>query len=382
MKEQSLRVAMVVPSLRGGGLERVTSDLAAALAERGVVVAVFTTGGLGVHASRLSARGIVVHDCSEGRWRIRGYPARLVRALRNFAPDVVHAHSGTWFTARVASIVLRHSRLVFTEHGRYPPEPWRRRVVERWCARGTARIVAVSEATAAYLADFLRLPEKPRVIVNGVNLSDFGADPAARNAIRAEIGATSDELLVIAVGRLVPVKNHELLIRAVAMARGRGVSVRLAIAGTGPLQATLESLVGELGMNNYTHLLGFRTDVNRILSAGDVFALTSTTEGLPISLLEAMAVGLPVVASEVGGIPAALGNPPAGLLFPSGDADALCGGIERLASISNVRQALVAAGKTLLAQYDISAHADAYLNLYLSVYHDSRPDAREEAPSW
>ncbi|HUF29318.1 MAG TPA: glycosyltransferase family 4 protein, partial [Gemmatimonadaceae bacterium] len=176
MTARKLRVAQVTPSLRGGGLERLVRDLALALPQRGHEAAVFCLRGLGMYADELTAAGIQVYDCQERALRLRGYPAALIRALRDFAPDVIHAHSGTWFAATVAKSRLRSPRLVFTDHGRYPPEPWVRGRIERWCHRRTDGFVAVTSALARYDRKYLDLPEEPRVVLNGIDLAPYASN--------------------------------------------------------------------------------------------------------------------------------------------------------------------------------------------------------------
>jgi glycosyltransferase involved in cell wall biosynthesis len=358
---------MVVPSLRGGGLERLARDLVMALQDQGLEPAVFCIAGVGLYADELRARGIAVHDCTERRLRLRGVPLRLLRALAGFRPDIIHAHTGTWYAAAVARTLLRSPRLVFTDHGRYPPEPRARALVERWCYGRTDRFLAVSPALATYVQEFLHLPAPPEVAENGVDLEPFQDAAGARARLRAEWQLGEQDVLALAVGRFAPVKDHAGLLDAFARAAGRAPALRLAFAGTGALEAALRARAGELGVAEQVRFLGFRTDVAACLRATDLFVISSTTEGLPVSLLEAMAAGLPVVSTAVGGIPDALGEPPGGILVPPGDPERLADALASAALDPELRARLGARSLQNVQRFSLSAFVRRYSELYTTL---------------
>lgn len=362
-RRPATRVAIVVPSLRGGGLERLARDHALAIKERGYESAVFCLNGLGVHAGELRDAGIVVHDCREGRFRLRGVPLRLIRRLAGFRPAIIHAHSGTWFPAVVAKLALGSPRLVFTDHGRYPPEPRLRAKIERWCYGRTDQFVAVSSPLAEYVRVYLGLSGMPSVVPNGIDLAAYGgADRETRARLRAEWGVGADEMLVLAIGRLTPVKNYAGLLEACALASTDAPSLRLAVLGAGPLEEELRTRARALGTR--VIFLGYRSDVADCLRASDLFVNSSLTEGLPVSLLEAMASGIPIVASDVGGIPEGLGTPPAGLLVPPGENATLARTLAQVAADAALRASLGARARARAQQYSLSRMSDAYCALY------------------
>ena len=362
------RVAIVVPSLRGGGLERLARDLALSIRERGYEPALFCLNGLGTYAESLGGTGIDVHDCREGVLRLRGVPIRLMRALARFDPAIIHAHSGTWLPSAVAKTLLARHGLVFTDHGRYPPEPWTRRIVEQWCHGRTDRFIAVTDALALYVRDFLRLRVTPDVVYNGIDVDAYGGRSGSTRArLRSEWGVPDGDVVAAAVGRFVPVKNHAALLRAAAGARQRGARVHLALVGTGALEPLMRELARSLDLEEHVSFLGFRDDVADCLAASDLFVNASTTEALPVSLLEAMATSLPTLATAVGGVPEALGDPPAGLLVAAGDEDALARGLVTLSADPALRKTFAERARRRAERYSLQAFTDGYCAVYSSL---------------
>jgi len=278
---------------------------------------------------------------------------------------VVHAPSGTWLPGAVASRLL-DVPLVFTDHGRYPPEPRSRALIQRWCARRTDRIVAVSAPLAAYVQDFLGLASSPSVIPNGIDLAPFRARGDERGRLRAEWSIPAGAVLAIAVGRFAPVKNHVGMIRALAAASRTSSSLHLALLGTGPLEPDIRAEARRLGVLDRVRFLGFRSDVPACLTAADLWLLASSTEGLPIALLEAMAAGLPIVATAVGGIPDALGDPPAGRLVPPGDDAALGEALAAAARDEDWRRRAGALVQERSRSFSLDVMRDSYLAAYMA----------------
>lgn len=362
--DNRLRVAIIAQSLDDGGLEKLVRDLALGLDRNKFEPGVFALRELGIYATDLEEANIPVRFCPEPRIRIRGIPGTLIKRLFDFRPDIIHAQSGTWFSAAVAKIVLRRPKLVFTEHGRYPPEPRLRAVLERWCAKRTSIVTAVSGAAAQYLRDFLDLPSTPRVLPNGIDLDTYRArDPETRAKLRSEWDIEDHETLFAFVGRMVPVKNHAGLLRALACLE-KTSGVRAAFFGQGPLEQQVRDLAASLGMLDRVRFLGFRTDIPACLHASDAFVLPSTTEGMPVSLLEALAAGLPIVASDVGGVSEVLGQPPAGILVPSGDTRQLAEAMARLAGSRGLRDRLAIRAKERSEAFGLEAFATRYAEVY------------------
>jgi glycosyltransferase involved in cell wall biosynthesis len=201
---------------------------------------------------------------------------------------------------------------------------------------------------------------KLQVIDNGIDLARFAPDARARAEARRELGVPDDAWVVGTVGRLVDLKNHALLVRALAP-----TGQHVVIVGEGPERAALEELVAALGVGARVCLAGRRADVPRMLTAFDVFALPSTSEGLPLVLPEAMATALPVVATRVGGVPQVVDEGVTGFLVPSQDEAALRDRLATLAADPGRARAFGARARELaLERYSLERMWAAYRAIY------------------
>jgi len=261
----------------------------------------------------------------------------LVRALR---PDIVHTHSSKAGVAgRIAARVARVP-CVHTVHGWgfKPGAPAARRYLalaaEGVTARLASRIVCVSSHDAV-LAERYRMVDPSRVVTirNGISPVAPIADPSVEPAT------------AIMTARFQEPKDHRCLLRAFKEAAWQHPSARLHLVGNGPELAACRELVREMGLGDRVVFLGERFDVPALLSQSQVFVLASRHEGLPISILEAMRAGLPVVATGVGGIPEAVENGVTGLLTPRGDASALASALGALLADSALRARMGASGR-------------------------------------
>jgi glycosyltransferase involved in cell wall biosynthesis len=226
-------------------------------------------------------------------------------------------------------------------------------------------ITTVSEDLASFLAEALKLRRSWLAVVhNGIPLPPplSAAERTARRAsARTAIGVPPDGPLLIAVGNLYPVKGHATLVRALAQLPG----ARAAIAGRGEEESSLRNLAGELGLSDRFHLLGLRDDVDTVFAAGDVFVQPSLSEGLPLAVLEAMAAGLPVVATRVGGIAEAVEDGCTGHLVPPADPERLAGALRLTLELPDRGAALGAAGRARAeTEFSVETMARRYRALY------------------
>jgi glycosyltransferase involved in cell wall biosynthesis len=266
----------------------------------------------------------------------------LVRAVRRFRPAIVHTHTAkAGMLGRLAAVIGGRPRpiIVHTYHGHvlegyFGPV---RNAFYRWLERRLARVsdalIGVSQAT---VDDLVRLRIAPaskfRVVPIGLDLGAFtNATADNGRAFRDEAGVGQGDVLLTWVGRLVPIKRVDVLLRAFARARADGAPGRLAIVGDGELRPQLTELASELGMAEHVWFAGYREDMVGVAAASDVAVLSSDNEGTPVSLIEAAAAATPAASTAVGGV-ADVVTERTGMLAPAGDSDALGDAIARLAS--------------------------------------------------
>jgi glycosyltransferase involved in cell wall biosynthesis len=337
-------VAFLLPTLdRIGGAERLTLQLARGLLDRRWRISMVTLSGDGGsqvrEAQELKAAGVAFYSlrmrhglADPGGW------LRWRRWLREAAPEIVHAHLPH------AALLARWSRpcapvrvLVDTLHSS-ATGPVLRRLGYRLSRLLPDCVTAVSEAAArTHLSAAMVDPARLVVLPNGVDLAHWKPDPAARAALRRAEGLEG-EFLWLAAGRLDPVKDYPTLLGAMAALPASAV---LRIAGAGPLEGDLRRLVQALGLAERVRFLGFVEDLRPWMQAADALALSSLWEGLPLTVLEASACGLPVAATDVPGTREAVDAGETGFLSPAGDARALAQSMRRILELSPAdRQAM------------------------------------------
>ena len=252
---------------------------------------------------------------------------KLYRLIKAEKPDIIHTHTakaGTlgriagsmyrWLTWGTLVGRPRRIRMVHTFHGHvfhsyYSPAKTRAFLaIERTLARATDRIVVLSDQQLDEINKKFRVGNLERfaVVPLGIDIEQFDSDPSVRQKLRAEFGVQESDVVVGFVGRLTEIKNISLLLHAAARIRERK-DVKFAIVGDGHLRPDLEQKAASLDIGSNTIFLGNRSDISDIYSALDIVALTSLNEGTPLSLIEAMAAGKPVISTGVGGVRDLLG---------------------------------------------------------------------------
>jgi glycosyltransferase involved in cell wall biosynthesis len=294
--------------------------------------------------------------------------AELVTLMRRERPDIVHANSSkAGVLGRTAAVIARVPVRIFTVHGwAFKAHAGAAAALYRWADRAMAPLTTVTicdsetERLAGLAARTCRA-NRTVVISTGV---DAGAVPLARH--------DGEPTRLVSVGRLAAPKDPHTLVRALAALGERPFSTQ--IVGDGPERAAVEAEVGAHGLEGRVELLGDRRDVPRLLADSDVFVLSSRSEGAPLSVLEAMAAGLPVVASAVGGVPEQVADGATGLLVPPGDPAALASALERLLADPELRRRLGTAGRERVRErFDLAAVRRAHVDLYERVLAGSMP---------
>ncbi len=321
-ESRPVRLLLVVDSLEVGGAERLVADLAVALRRKGydVTVACSVAGDL---SGLLGKAGVPVRPLLDRLVKRRLSPVyawRLRRVLRRERFDLVHAHVYASTAAAAIATLGTDVPLVITEHTEASWQDWRARRVSRWVYRRAKHIIAVSTPIRRRLIERDGVsPDLITIIPNAVVPAQEGypdATPGLPTGLR-------ERPLVGVVARLQPEKGVANFLKAAARVAPLFPEAHFVIAGDGPLRQELAALAEELGLRDRAHFLGFWPDAAALMRSVDVLVVPSLTEGSPLVTLEAMAAGVPVVASAVGGIPDQVRHDKEGLLVPPDDAGAL-----------------------------------------------------------
>ena len=239
---------------------------------------------------------------------------------------------------------------------------WVRQLAFRYRLGGVVP-VAVADEVRASIQQLYGYPDPP-LIPNGVPTTEYAPDPDARAQWRQAHGIEPHATVLVHVGRFAPPKNHALLVEAFAQVRS-DAPLYLLLVGAGELEDAVREQVAGLGLQGRVRFLGVRADVADILRASDMFVLSSRWEGNPLSVMEAMAAGLPVVSTAVGGVPELVRDRETGLLVPSEDAGALTRAVQALVDDPVRRQAMGAAARQhAVAHFDIRHTVRGYEQLY------------------
>jgi glycosyltransferase involved in cell wall biosynthesis len=360
------RVMQVVLSLVPGGTEHLVLEICKRLPpEYGTVVCCLD--GEGEWAATLQARGIDV----QALHRRPGFRPQIGREIARLAAerniDVLHCHQYSPFVyGRIAAMWNRRLKIVYTEHGRLSDAPpsWKRRLVNPLLARFDGAIIAVSHELRDYMIESGFPRERVRVIHNGIEPA-HAATPLDRRRARTLLGLDERAFVVMTVARLDPVKDLGTLLDAFAIARKRVPSARLVIVGDGPERQRLEDRAGRDDLAGSVVITGYRSDVRALLPAADIYASSSISEGVSITILEAMATGIPVVATAVGGTPEILSDGAGGILVPSRDPARMAAAISSRAEDHRRRTALAAAARRRLeTSFTIDRMVDDYARSY------------------
>ena len=364
-------LAYVVNALNPGGTEKLVVQMSLAFAAE-FRVYVFCLDEPGLWAGELREQGIPV-ICL---WRQPGLdlriPFRLAHELRTCNAEIIHAHQCTaWFYSALSRLSYSKPRLVLEEHGRFFPEvdSLTRRMVGRLVLRRlTHHFVAVSEDVKARLQRYEGLEASHiEVIHNGV-LAEPPLPDAERVAIRRELGFAPDDFVVGTVGRFDPIKNLPMLVRSLAQSAARNARIRGLLIGDGEQLAPVRALIDSLGVGDRVRLTGFRNDARRLVQCMDLFVLASLSEGTSIALLEAVAAGVPVAVTAVGGNPEIVVAGQTGWVIPSGAVEALSAAILEAAGDSQLRHRLSTAGRQRFAErFGFGNMISSYRQLYRSL---------------
>lgn len=361
-----MTVLHVVLSLSPGGTEQLVIEICKRSAQqfRPIVCCLDDHGSWGADLARRGTEVVALRRRPGFRPGL-GYAIARLAARHN--ASILHCHHYSPFVyGRLAKLVRPGLQVVFTEHGRYndgPPLP-KRKIVNPWLARIPGPIYAVSASLREHMVAEGYPADRISVIHNGI---DPGRAPGEleRRRARATLGVPDDVFLVGTAARLDPVKDLPTLLTAFASLRQVEPRARLVVAGDGQERATLERLIHELRLGADVSLLGHREDVRALMPGFDVYVNSSISEGISVTILEAMAACVPVVATRVGGNPEIVVDGANGLLVPARTPSELASAMSLLAAAPAMRRGFGCEGRrTVERDFRIDQMVDKYARIY------------------
>lgn len=370
------KVCQLLHSLNVGGAEILATRIARQLdaSYRMLFVCLDELGAMG---ERLQSEGFDVHLLRRGSGLDSGCARRLAHLIQAEQVDLIHAHQYTPFFYALLSGWFRHRPgVLFTEHGRwYPDYPRRKRILfNRLMLRSRDRVVGVGEAVRRALIDNEGLsPKRVSVVYNGINLEPYAGSSENRAEVLRDIDCAEGDLVVMQIARLDHLKDHLTALRTIDRVRKVLPSAKLVLVGEGPERPKIEAEIAQRQLQSHVRLLGLRSDVARLLSVANLFLLTSISEGIPLTLIESMAAGVPIVSTDVGGVREVVDDGRTGILAPSGNDQSLADALLYLADNESLRLIMAERGRQRASQqFSERTMLESYRQLYEEMLHVRR----------
>lgn len=355
------RVLLLIKGLGRGGAERLLVDVVAnrdrsefdyevayVLKAQDALAQEMRDTGVTVHA--LGAKG-----SNDPRWTLA-----LRRLLLRHRFDILHSHLP--YTAAIGRLVARslpasrRPALVYTEHSLWDRAAVLTKALNRSTIHLDQALLVVSPAARQALPDVLR--DRAQVVIHGVDRARSEAlledREATRKEVRAELHVPGEELIALTVANLRAEKGHDVLLEAARLSLAEHVGIRFVCVGSGPLEASLTAATARAGLAEHVVFLGRRPDTLRLMAGADVFVLPSHQEGMPVALMEAMSLGLPVVATTVGGVPDIVADDVEGLLVPPARPDLMAEALARITTDACLRSRLAGAALRRSSEFDVA----------------------------
>ncbi len=361
-------VMHVVWSLDVGGAEILTYDIARHLPRDKYIPSVCCIDQKGGLTKKYQKEMIPVFH----REKTPGFDVKLIFWLRKLIVenmvDIVHAHQySPMFYCALATLGLPSLKLIYTEHGRCYPDPkkWKRRLANPWLTKKFDHLISISESTRLSMVEIDNMNrEAISVIRNGV-FFDEEAHDFDKTAKKAALGIPENTFIVGTACRLEIVKNIFMMVRALKLAAEKVSNICLVIAGKGSQEEELKKFCADLGVLDKVFFIGLRNDLPEIYPLMDVFVMTSFTEGISLTLLEAMNFELPVIATNTGGNPEVIDNGKSGFLVELNDDYGMANLLLKLKSAPDLRRQLGFQGKKIATEkFAFDKMMCQYLQLY------------------
>ncbi len=373
MPERKIKILHVIDSLGIGGMERVVIDVANGLDPARFEQVICCISRRGEAADQLRD-GVRCIDLGKGDKADRLMPLKLASFFRRERPDIVHSQSWSGVDTALAKLISPRVKLVHSEHGRNYPQWGKQPLMRRLARRGVYHLAdavfAISSEVRKFYCDQTGFPaERMKIIHNGIDVQRI--DEADAEGVREELGIAPNDFVFGTIARLDLTKDTITLVRAfaaVALPR-RNPRIKLLIVGDGEERSKLEEFIDKLDLNRAVIFTGMRRDVPRLLKAMDVFVLSSVSEGMPLTVLEAMAARLPVVATEIGALPELVEEGKTGFLVPIRHAVAIADRLEEfLANRQLAKSFGEAARYKVEREFTLEQMLQNYAELYESLW--------------
>jgi len=373
-----MKIGVIVPRLLGGGAAQCVVDLAVGMVDVGLRPTVICLERGGYLADELGQRGVPVIGPIKTTGNDPTAPFRLASILRQHRIDVAHCHNwGGLVDTVLAAKLARMTPVLHTQHGLdygfgHAPDHLRNRlrtVVKALACQGVSKVATVSHEVAQMVTrEWHVAPSRVAVVHNGVRVPPLEEGIEVRARFRRELGIEDADTLIGTVAVFRPVKDLITMLEAMAIIVKESPRAKLVLMGAGPQKEELEEAVARLGLQSVVHFPGFRRDATQLLPALDVFVLSSLSEGISLALLEAMAAGVPSVATSVGGTVEILQQPGCGLLVPPRSPRELANAIQSLMSDAERRRELSVGGRRRVEDaFSLRRMVKAYEALYTSL---------------
>lgn len=374
-ENKKIKIIHIIFGLQLGGLERVVINLVSKLNRDEFISKLYCLSShkaLGHELEQINVEVVYLNRRDKGIAPL--LPFRLALSLRKEKPMIVHTHNfaGCLYGVSAAGMA-RVPVIIHTEHGTTFPEQLKRVITRQILFRNVDKVVTVCNELKEKFHNFEKIPEGKMVTIpNGIDSKKFFLQ-TDRRKLRKHLGFNDRDLLIGVVARLDPIKDHATLLKAMPLVINEIPNVKLLVVGDGEERETLEKLAQGLSISNHVYFLGEREDVPDILSILNLFVLPSKREGLSLSILEAMAAGLPVVVTDVGANSELVVDKKTGALVEPGDSQSLAHAI--IGILSHLREAdeMGKVGKMRFQQYfTLEKSVEAYKKLYISLLGEYR----------
>lgn len=358
-----MKVLLVITGLGMGGAEHVVVNLADELVNRGHIVKIAYLTGPALVLPKSPDVEIISINMTGAKSFLTAL-LKLRKIVIAFRPDVVHSHMvHANILSRLVRLTVNIPKLISTAHSKN--EGGKLRML---AYRMTDKLADIStnvseEAVAEFINKGAAAPGRMIAISNGIDTDKFKFDDFARSLIRDKLGVSSINVL-LAVGRLDHAKDYPNLLDAISLLKKNRQDFKLFIVGDGPLKKQIMQYSKELALGNYVEFLGIRSDVKDIMSASDLYVMSSAWEGMPMVILEAMASQLAIVSTDCGGVKELVKN--IGFIVPTGEPKALANSIYNALEMSSEERLLIGIDgrRRVQKEFSLSKSVECYLDVY------------------